>query len=364
MNITRIVKTLMMAILLTVGSITILPRSASAIGDGPLIVAAMLKIQVAATAFVQGLMTSFIQKIVLKKLLGAGGTGIAEQEAAGAIGVQQALQQTSAVIVETANRQARIALNDAARRTFGAMGHVTIGGRSINIGSNAPSACKRIRDAELLTRAAPLVDRSVTEVTQTFTDYNSRFSSATGAVSGMAQDRAQHGDQVFALDWLQKLSVPNGETFEAAKRSIGYATYTTPLPAAPVGDSLAGKEYEMKRAAHSELVKLPQAVLARQLALSREIPNDARKRSYLSVMDGFGKTAVEDAINPSAMQVKTDAGVQREIALALNAMLAVNVERMRTEHETTALLAIMASKTLDERSQQLIKEHGAAVGAE
>lgn len=360
MRLTVFGKGVVASTLLVAASLTSMPRPAAA-QDAGIIVAAIAALQSALSA----LMTSLFQTAITEQLLGTGNTAIVEQIAADTIGVQQALQHHVSATVESMTRQTIEQINDTTRREFGSLGRVTIGGRNINIGSNAPSACSRIKDAQTLSRGGGMLLQTQSEVSTSVSDYNRRFSSQTALTGTMSSDRQRYGDKVFALDWLQDVSLAGDtDSYARATRSIAYATYTTPLPPPPKETNASGAEYGTRLAQHREAVKLPQTVLARQLALRRPIPGDAQQRSYMEIMTNWGKQATEDWINPSSVSVKTTKGVLAEQTLQLNALVAMQAEAIKAQHDTNALLAVIASRTLDERSKELRSQYSGSVLAE
>lgn len=360
MRLTGFGKAVVASLLLAIASFTSAPRTAHAF-DGAAVVAAITAMQAALSSLLQ----SLFQSVIMDQLLGKGNTAIVEQIAADTVSTQQALQHHVSATVEALTRQSIEQINDTTRREFGALGHVRIGDRLVNIGSNAPSACRRTQDARTLTRGGEQVLQSQNEIETFAADYNKRFQSQTALSSAMLADRQRFGDSVFALDWLQDVSIPQDEaSYERAKRSITYATYTTPLPPTPKATNAAGSDYAARLQQHREAVKLPQTVLARQLALRRPITGDARGRSYMQIVTDWGKQAAEDAINPAAMQVKTEAGIQRENALLLSSLVAMQAEAIKAQHDTNALLAVVASRALDERSKELKSQYTGTVVAE
>ncbi len=360
MRLTRFGRCMVGSTVLLIATLTSAPRPAKAtVGeDAALII-----------AFLQGTFTTvsqaFFQNLIQEQLLGKGNTAVVEQIAADTVGVQQALQHHVSATVEAMTRQTTEQVNDFTRREFGALGHVQIGGRLVNIGSNAPSACRRTQDAKVLERGGVNLASTQRDITDTSAAYNSRFQSQVAQTGAMSTDRRRYGDKVFALDWLQDVSIETDQdSYDRAKRSIAYATYTTPLPMPPTTQTASGAEYSSRLAQHREAVKLPQSVLARQLALRRPITGDERGRSYIEIITDWGRQAAEDAIKPAAMQVKTQAGIERENTLLLNSLVAMQAESIKAQHDTNALLAVIAARELDGRSKELRDEYAGTISAD
>lgn len=361
MRLTQKGKGMVAAIMLSVATmVAIPPQPAKAFvgGDAAIIVAFL------GGAFMTAVQTFFTQ-LIMNKLLGIGSTANVEQMAANTLGIQQALQHHSAATVEAVTRQALETIIDRDRRMFGVFGHVTIGGRSVNVGSNAVSSCRRIKDAHALTVGSVRMDQIRHDVTEEMKTYNSKYASATGVAAGMRKDRTQYGDDVFDLSWLTAGSLPaGGDAFEQAKRSIQYLTNPDPLPPPADTNNAASKEYDDKLAQQREAVRLPQEVLARQLALRTPITSDSKKRSYLQIMTDWGRQAAEDASKPAAIQVKTDSGVLREQVLLLNSLVAIGAQSIQAQQDTNALLAVLAAQTTRAQGEMLRREYNTTVSAE
>lgn len=283
-----------------------------------------------------------------------GNAAITQQVAANTLGVQSALQANAATGVEATSTQTQKLLENTYKMTFGKLG--TYG--NLTIGSNAPFSCRRKAEAEVLTAAKEQMPRLLEAAATSAERHDKGYGSPAGAMLQMQKDAKQYGTGVFALEWL------SGDTIEPDKlsntwRSINYLTNPDPLPepASNAQSTMVGREYALEWERHRQLMALPQRVLARQAALRAAIPNDPEGRSYLSTLEGSAKAGVEDPQHPVALQIKTEAGVMRDVALSLQTLTALESERLRTEQETAALTAILVARQLQTDGEKLREKH-------
>lgn len=283
-----------------------------------------------------------------------GNEAITKQVAANTTGVQSALQEHAAVMVEVENRALQTKIEDRNKRQFGSLGSLNFGGHQIGIGSIAPTACKKFEDATVIKnglQAAATNREATSAVTERQNVGYGTLSASTAAMHDAFLD-AGGGLKMFNLDWITRDHM-TAEDVNLAQRSIAFATNPTPLVSAPRANTPAGREYQTKMTYLLGLMELPQEVLARQLSLRAPIGEDGEARSLMGVIDEWAKQGVADRLNPVALQAKTPKGVQVEMALTLKALLYVENERMRSDQERNAMLALMLSKQLQERQEAL-----------
>lgn len=301
-------------------------------------------------------MQLFLNNIIVDQLMGTGNTAIVEQVAANTAGTIQALQQTAGVVVGAITEQQVAAERAIYERTFGTLTTMSVDGRQVTVGSVAPSACRRVSDARRLESAAE-TRRAVEEMAE---GQRERFSSGQGSytatVTEMYATVEEEGPDALDLGYLQKPSLTDDEARRASKAAM-YALNPEPLPQAPQGrsGSAVGKEYELRRQQFAELSQIPAAVQQRQIALrTRPSPETA---SYLETVQKWAADGIENSANPIDMQGVTEAGVQREMTMALSALLWVETERMQSDHERNQLLSILAARELQSQGAALREQH-------
>jgi hypothetical protein len=297
-----------------------------------------------------------------------GDAAIVEQVATNTVGVQSALQSHAGVLVDALTRQTQLMERNIIDRTFGSLGMATLdnGRRRVNIGATAPSACRRANDARVLgdaSRRAANVTRIGSERLNT---HNNGYVSTTGALENLRRTLDQWGPRAFDMGWMQRDGVPP-QGVALATQAIAYATNPMPLPDPPqhagAGGSLAQREYAVRLAAHRELVKVPQNVLLRQLAM-RAGENDKGSDAYLATVRAWAAAAIEDPLNPAILQHKTEKGLLAELQLSMSHLLWVQTEQLQADHERNAMLALMAADVLQRQGQDLRRLYEAAVRAD
>jgi len=283
-----------------------------------------------------------------------GNSALAQQVAANTLGIQSALQANAATGVEAFNTQTQKLLENTYKMTFGKLG--TYG--NLTIGSNAPFACRRKAEAEVLTSAKEQMPRLLQAAMHAAEEHDKGYGSPAGAMLKMQKDAQQYGGSVFGLEWLSEETI-DADELDNTWRSINYVTNPDPLPAPPTNaqSTMLGREYALEWERHRRLMALPQRVLARQAALRATVPGDPEGRSYLSTLDASAKAGVEDPEHSTALHVKTEAGVLRDVALSLQTLTALESERLRTEQETATLTAIMVARQLQEDGEKLREKH-------
>ena len=324
------------------------PARADAVGDGIL-----AEIAAALTAVI-----TWIETYAMDYYLRQGGAAVTQQVAANTLGIQSALQANAATSVEATNVQTQKMLDYNFKSVFGSFGSYG----NITIGSNAPFACRRQADAGVLAQGREALPNLQTQASTIAATHDRGYGSSTGATVQMQKDAAAYGASAFSLSWLgsDKLSTNDVQN---AWRSIDYATNPDPPPAPPASsaNSPAGKEYATEYQRFQQMMKVPQDVLARQANLRASIPGDSDSRSYIGIIRQMAQSGIEDAQHPVALQAKTEAGVQRDMALSMQALLYVETERLQTEQETAAMTALMVSHQLQARGDELRKKYAKSV---
>ena len=358
MRLTWFGKLLAAGLFVGVAAVTVAPRPAQSQDAGVIV------------AFLNGTLIPFFQSLltnlVMDQVIGTGDAAVVEQLAANTVGVQQALQHHAGTMVEAITKQTSTEINEQNRRDFGTLGSVNLGSTRVNVGSNAPTACRRQNDARWLDRGGGRFEATkadVERVRETWFDGSETPRNGVQVAAIRTEDLQQYGPEVFGPAWVAKETVSE-EDYQRAVRSIVYTTNPDPLPEPPAATGARSAEYRTRLEQLEERVRVPQEVLARQLALRRTIPGDPRERSYYEVLQEWGRAGLQDPNRPLALQAKTPAGVQREMALSLAALVALEAERMQSQHETNALLAILVSETLADRGKALREEYKGAVVAD
>lgn len=365
MRLSAAARVAVLVVALGVGSVVTPAKEANAVGSAAsaAILAAMSALQVVQHAIEYAMQQWFTGEYF--SYVQDSSKAVTEQVASNTVGVQTALQHHAAATIEAIAEQTAVEIEDRNTRTFGKLGSVYVGGRSMPIGSTAPGACRRYRDAQTLKSARTKIPNTVTAVRERAATHNKGYGSSTRALSAAGRDAADYGATVFSLDWIGQDVMDEGE-FEKAERSIMYATNLAPLPEMATPKSAVGRQYKTESEQLRQLNALPQGVLARQLALRRgtEQTQQGARQSYLGVMTDWGKDAIEDRFDPVAAQATTEAGLLREISSTLKALLALETERMQSTHEGNAMLAVLTSRVLNERSQELSLQYAQAISAE
>ncbi len=304
-----------------------------------------------------GAAITFMEEQLARYYIHLGNQAITQQVAANTLGVQSALQANAATAVESTNVQTQKLLEHEFKSTFGSFGRYG----NITIGSNAPFACRRQADAGVLAQGRVNLPDLQQQAKSLADTHDRGYGSASGALAHLKRDVDTYGPSTISLDWLNKDKL-SSDDISNAWRSINYATNPSPPPAPPAAaNSAAAKEYAADYDRYQEMMKVPQQVLARQAGLRASIATDPDRRSYLGVLSQIGQVGVEDPQHPVALQAKTEAGVQRDIALSMQALLSVETERLKTEQETAAMTALMLSNQLQQRGDALAKKYATTV---
>lgn len=318
-------------------------------------------------ASILGLLTSayvWVQEYMVKIYLHDDSGGVAQQVAANTIGVQSALQANAATHVEATNVQTQKMLDFDYKSIFGSFTSAAYGSNGIIVGSNAPYACRRQANAGILAQGRQMITQWEAQSAQIQARHDAGFGSATGATVQMQKDVATYGTASLSLDWLGKDKLSSAD-MDNAFRSIDYATNPNPPPAPPANaSSPASQEYAIEYTRFQQEMKVPQQVLAHQASLRGSIPGDTTNRSYIGIVNAMGQSGVEDPVHPIALQAKTPAGIQRDMALSLQAILAIDTERLKTEQSTAAMTAMMMSRQLQLQAEELRKKYSKAVVAD
>lgn len=285
---------------------------------------------------------------------------LTEQVAANTTALESALQQHVAVLVETEKRSLEETLHDKNQRAFGSFGTVNVGGQSIGIGSVAPTACMRTKDAVIMHDALADVAQ-VRDLTREVTsNQNQGYGTRVGATAAMASAaESAGGSEVFSMDWITQTALPP-EKVDKARKAIAFATNPLPMVPTPRPNTAAGREYTVRAAALREQMELPQAVLGRQLALRADDEANS-DGSVLGLIDHWAEQGVANRLSPAALQAKTKKGVLVEIALTMHALLYVENERMKSDQERNAMLAMMLSQRLQDDQKGLRADYRASL---
>lgn len=297
------------------------------------------------------------QEVANDILVGKGDSAVVEQVAANTLGVQQALQQHAGTMVETIAQQT-VAMETAVyNRTFGTLMNMNVGGQTISVGGNAPSACRRTSDAQRLQTASALSRRNLQQTDQNIDRHSQGYGTYGGFVAHLRNEMAQYGGEVFDFGFMQRDTV-DANAAERMQRAITYSLTPEPVPSVPQGSrpTPAVQEYEVRVAQHRELSKVPAQIVARQNAL-RVGAEGQNGRSYLEIVRAWAKEGIESQNRPIELQAKTEAGLLREIQLTQNALLWVQTEQLQTQQEQTLLLALLAKQQLETQGQALAAQH-------
>lgn len=355
-----------------------LPR-AKLLGEESVILAAIL-------AFIQGAMMQAFQDMLIGNIFGGikkGAQATVEQIAANTVGVQSALNQHLSGTIDGLTKQTQIAEESILKRTFGSLGNRILStrtasgtiSRTVTIGAQPPSGCRRTTDARVLEAARINGEQVQRSVSRFVSERNAAATTTASGAAVLKRDQSQYGIQAFSLDWLQKDQLSATEV-DMANRSI--AALTNPLPP-PVPEgcrvdtssqrlvcnnnntaSLGSLEYQAKYDAFRAAVKIPQDVLGRQLALRSGGNGDA----FLKTIRGWAQRAVEDPLNPAVLQHKTEKGVLAELALSMNHLLWLETEQHRAAEERNQLLALIASDVLERRANGLRATYNETISAD
>lgn len=272
------------------------------------------------------------------------------QEAAGAVGIQEAIKQGAQVNAGAIGEATKADLTDRNSRMFSVMGTLRIDGRSVSIGSTAPSACYQVKDATYLRSVREEMGRIVERVERDSAIWMTSPDRETRSRDEMVRDQRQYGTGVYDPSWVSNATLTQAQA-ERAERSIKYTYSPPPINATAVAATPAGREVAQDLQRLQQQAALPQRVMARQLALRSPINGE---RSYMGTMQEWGHTSVEDPVQTAALQAKTDTGVLRELAITAKRQLAVDVELMQSQSETNALLAMLVMRQIGDEMQEVV----------
>jgi hypothetical protein len=279
-----------------------------------------------------------------------GTEGMVRQMAAGAVGIQEALKQSTQANTGAIGEASKAELTDRNSRMFSVMGTMRIDGRSVSIGSTAPSACYQVNDATYLRSAREDMGRIVERVERDAAIWVTSPDRETRSRDEMVRDQRQYGTGIYDPSWVSNHTLTQAQA-ERAERSIKYTYSPPPINATAVAATPAGREVAQDLQRLQQQAALPQRVMARQLAMRSPINGE---RSYMGTMQEWGHTSVEDPVQTAALQAKTDTGVLRELAITAKRQLAVDVELMQSQSETNALLAMLVMRQIGDEMQDVV----------
>lgn len=311
------------------------------------------------------LLNTLLTNAMNEILVGKGDAAIVEQEAAGTVALQNALQEHAAVQVEALTRQTTEMVKDRVRHAFGNFGTVNVGPYAVSVGSTAPSACRAYAEAPLVAQGSATANRTMGEGEGALRNFNSNFKSTTQALGAMQDSVTRYGRQALATDWKVADVVGDGAPYDAALNSIKFSSYADPLPQpdARKAGSAATAEYTLRLRQHEEAVKTLEMVQLRQLAQVRQIPGKPGTSRQSALMDS-AKASIENSQQALALQGTTAEGLQREIAIGQNTLLAIEAERMKNDKDVITLLTIIAGDSLKRDRDNLRQEAARTVSAD
>ncbi len=306
--------------------------------------------------FLQTTLMEFLQGLLLDTMKGQS-RAVLQQQAATTVGVQEALGQVASVGASVTAEQTRVMLENTSKRTFGRIGEVIISGKRVEIGSSAPTACIRTREAPILDAARQRMDAFNTAANQQNANYNSGANTIRER-DAMERDAAA-GVKAFDLSWISRDQLSVAEATDAEK-AIRYSLSPLVVPTVAWNASPRMREIQTNITRSRAESAFAMNVMTRALSLRRPTATGTTgntvSRSYMGVMNAMAEDGMEDGVQVASIQAKTEAGVLREIALGQKQMTLSLVEVIKALHESNAMAALALARKTQEDQRLLIIE--------